>query len=103
MERGVEIEELFFEVDGSAVCLDGDEGIILVNGRPVWFREGYWMEDGGDGEWMPDWSLTWVYSDRTDPAGSCIYFEQDPAETAIHNFLHIIAQTAADAQAQAAA
>lgn len=82
----------------------GDD-MVFTCGRP------YYIEDLGllviegtycnndNGEFVPDWSLTLVYDwdddketfDQED-AINYAYFEQDPPNTALHNYLYMISQ-----------
>ncbi len=85
MEPSDDYEE--FEIDGSLVILEGPIGKITVNGTEMLIREGIWCEMDEEGEYQPDWALTWIYTDPVKPQ-DYVYFEQDPMETALYNFLH---------------
>ena len=83
--------EICFEIDNSLVCLDDIEHETNIYGQHVYYREGVWCEKY-DGEFMPDWSLTWFYTDQNHPE-NYLYYEQDPPDTAIHNLKNYIAST----------
>ena len=90
-----EREELYdstsFEIDDSIVCLEGEEVEVTVCGEKTYYREGTWCEKNDDGDFEPDWSLTWFYKDKDNPQ-DYFYYEQDPPETAIYNLRNILSQ-----------
>lgn len=53
--------------------------------------EGVYCIPDEEGGYMPDWSLTWIWSDLENP-DEHVYFEQDPIETALHNFGHVASE-----------
>ena len=87
-DQELEIDPVEFFIDDSLVILEGEEHEVDISDMHLFYREGVWCEKY-DGEWMPDWCLTWFYDDQDNPA-DYIFFEQDPPETAIHNLRHIL-------------
>ncbi len=85
------MDELMLDIDeNSAVILDGTEHSVTIHDQKVYYREGTWCERDDDGELMPDWGLTWFYTNKEHPE-NYLYYEQDPPETAIHNLTSILA------------
>lgn len=85
--------ELAIPIDDSLVILyDPENTITVINGTKLYYREGVWCEKDETGEFMPDWSLTWFYTDKHNPE-DYYYYEQDPPETAIHNLNNILINT----------
>lgn len=82
----------------------GDD-MIFTCGRPYYIEnlgllviEGEYCNND-DGEFIPDWSLTLVYKwdseDTTfdqEDALDYDYFEQDPPNTTLHNYLYMLSQ-----------
>ena len=88
------MEEVLFEVNGAQVVLEGPQAQITINGLgTVYVREGTWMEKGEDGEFYPDFSLTWFYKDEEHPE-DYLYYEQDPPEVAVYNLTRAMALSA---------
>lgn len=79
-----DLEDSVFQFEDNQVCLEGPEYSASINGITVYAREGSWMEQDEDGEFYPDFSLTWFYTDRGHPE-RYFYFEQDPYEAALYN------------------
>ena len=83
-------EPVEIEMDDALVLLEGPEKSSIICGVEVFYREGCWCErDEETEEFIPDWSLTWFYIGE----GNCtnyVYFEQDPPETALHNFSYAL-------------
>ncbi len=75
-------------------CIIADGIAFRVTDLELIFVEGtYCSFDEETGECEPDWSLTLIYDNVPDDefdVQKYVYFEQDPPETAIHNFLNII-------------
>ena len=66
-----------------------DKGLIFMEGV-------YCTRSELTGEVEPDWSLTLIYADVSDEEFDpqrWIYFEQDPPQTAIHNYLYAVEYT----------
>ena len=76
-----------FPVDESFVELFGDIYMISLD-QDIYIREGTWFEKNDSGEWEPDWSLTWFYTDEDNPQ-DYLYFEQDGIEVSLHNFMRM--------------
>ena len=74
------------QIDGSLVELDGPVYKLFLKDSSYFVREGTWFEKDDNGEFQPDWSLTWIYEDKDYPE-NYIYYEQDPKDTAVYNFL----------------
>lgn len=83
------------------------QDLIVTCGQPYYIEDLKLLVIEGtycnyeDGEYMPDWSLTLIYSwdaDRDtfeqDDAAAYVYFEQDPPLTALHNYLWALSQKA---------
>ena len=81
-----------FEVEESYVVLDGPVWAMEITKdgeeKTIYIREGTWCEKNDEGEFEPDWSLSWFYEDEENPA-NYLYFEQDGVEVATHNFLRM--------------
>ena len=43
-------------------------------------------DETGEDVFEPDWNVTWLYRDKDNPE-EYMYYEQDPIDTAVHNFL----------------
>lgn len=75
-----------FPIDDSYVELYGNVWELIINNEKIFIREGTWFEKDEDGEWQPDWSLSWFYYNEDDPS-EYLYFEQDGVEVSTYNFL----------------
>lgn len=84
-------------VEDSLVILEGEIGKTTICGIELYYREGLWCEKDDDGEFMPDWDLTWFYFDKDNPS-DFVYFEQDPPETAIYNLSRILSDRPEDVE-----
>ena len=73
-------------IDDSLVELSGSVHKLILAGQSYFIREGTWFEKDDNGEFQPDWSLTWIYKDKDNPE-DYVYYEQDPKDTAVYNFL----------------
>lgn len=89
------------------------EDKIVTSGQPYFIEdlqllviEGEYCNhetEGGEDEFIPDWSLTLVYPwdpektifDQED-VGDYVYFEQDPPIVSLHNYLWAISQQKSD-------
>ncbi|MCR4745073.1 MAG: hypothetical protein K5894_07565 [Lachnospiraceae bacterium] len=76
-------------MDESLVVLEGPEKTVNICGIEFFYREGFWCEKDDDGNYMPDWDLTWFYTDDEEPA-DYVYFEQDSPEVAIYNLTQLL-------------
>ena len=70
--------DVSFPINDSYVELYGNVWELIINNEKVFIREGTWFEKDEDGEWQPDWSLSWFYYNEDDPS-EYLYFEQDGA------------------------
>lgn len=75
-----------FYIGDSNVVLEGPVYKLVLDEGSYYVREGTWFEEDDEGELQPDWSLTWIYKDKDNPE-DYTYYEQDPRETAVYNFL----------------
>ena len=77
-----------FKVDDSIVTLFGP--VIEVHGfdEDLYAAEGTWSEKYEDGEYMPDWSLTWFWKKNESPE-NYIYYEQDGPFVSAYNLTHM--------------
>lgn len=76
----------------SLVELAGPIYKLILSGESYFIREGTWLEKDDNGDFQPDWSLTWIYKDKDNPE-DYVYYEQDPKDTAVYNFLKVIEDT----------
>ena len=65
-----------------------------VTDKKLIFMEGIYCTYSAEyKDWLPDWSLTLIYEDKTDSEfdyTEYTYFEQDSPEITIHNFLKMM-------------
>lgn len=77
--------------DLSKVILEGSLWKLNFLDTSVFIREGtfcarYNDPEAGEETVDPDWNVTWFYRDKDNPE-EYMYYEQDPIDTAVHNFL----------------
>ena len=75
-----------FEIDDSYVELYNSSWCFSYEGNDIFVREGVWFEKNDEGEFEPDWSLSWFYLDEDNPK-EYLYFESDGPEVSIYNFI----------------
>ena len=79
--------------DLSKVILEGPLWKLYFLDTSIFIREGTFCaryNDPETGEEIvePDWDVTWFYRDKDCPEEH-MYYEQDPIDTAVHNFLNL--------------
>ena len=87
----MDCDEVLIPIDNSLVVLEGAEGEVDIAGMHLYYREGAWYERGDDGEFYPDWGLTWFYKNPEHPE-DYFYYEQDAPVVAIHNLISALSR-----------
>ena len=92
-------ENRTFELGDSLVELYSPVKVLNLD-QTIYVCEGTWYEKDEDGEFQPDWSLTWFFTDLEHPE-DYLYFEQDDPDAALHNFMRLYNGTASATSAAA--
>lgn len=80
-----EFDEILIPMsDNCLVLLKPPETAITIEGRTVYYREGYWLDKDENDGFYADWALTWFYLDRNCPK-KYLYYEQDSPNMAIRS------------------
>ena len=75
---------------------DDEEGLISIEGIRIVVSDlklsaragDYCRYDEEEGQYMPDFSITLIYDEEEADPSKYLYWEQDPYEVAIYNYVH---------------